>query len=99
MQIDRCGDGFFGVFGELGEDAGDQAGEDVARATGAHGGGAGGVDPDAAIGERDDGAVAFEHQREAMIHGEIAGRADAIFLHLGDGLFAQPGHFAGMRGQ
>src|ERR1019366_7646586 len=47
---------------KLSEKAGDQAREDVAAAAGSHGGRAGGVDPDAALGEGDGGSLALEHQ-------------------------------------
>ena len=44
----------------LGGDAGDQSGENIAAAAGGHGGGAGGVDPNFAVGGGDHGALAFQ---------------------------------------
>src|ERR1017187_1656097 len=49
VQVDGGGDGLVGVFRKLAQEAGDQTCEDIARAAGAHGGRASGVDPNAPV--------------------------------------------------
>src|ERR1035437_943432 len=87
------------VLRELRDQARDHPGEDVAAAALAHGGRAGGVDPHAAVGERDHGALSFEDQGYAMFRGISTRRADAIRLNFGVGFAGQTRHFAGVRGE
>ena len=86
VQVDRGRHGLVRALRELRQQARDHAGEDVAGAARAHGRRAGGVDPHAAVGERDHGALPFEHQGDAVLRGEDARGADAVRLNLGGGL-------------
>ena len=99
VEIDGGEDGLFGLFGELGEESGEHAGEDIAAAAFAHGGGAGGVDVDLAIGQRDEGALPFEDEDD-VVFGRVGARgADAIGLDFGGGFAGEAGHLAGMRSE
>src|SRR5437660_617603 len=57
VQVDRGRHRFTGAVGKLREQSGDESGEDVAAAAGAERGRPGGIDPDAAIGKCDHGAL------------------------------------------
>ena len=85
------------IAGILRQQAGDEAGEQVAAAAFGHAGIAGGVYGDAAVGMRDERACAFEHQRDAHALGKVARRLEPVRLHFGDRDSGQPRHFAGMR--
>src|SRR5579872_2979136 len=71
---------FVRLTGELREESRDHPGQHVAAAAGAERGCAGGVDPCAAVAKRDHGALAFQHQRDAMLLGEGASGGDAVLL-------------------
>ena len=89
VQIDRRFNGARGIVGILRQQAGDQTGEQIAAAAFGHAGIAGGVDGNAAVGVRDEGARAFEHQRNAHALGKAARHLQPVGLHFGDG-DAQP---------
>ena len=97
VQVDRGRDRLVRAVGELRQQARDQAGEDVAGAAGAHRRRAGGIDPHAAVGECDHGALAFEHEGDAVLRGVGARGADAVRLNFGGGLAGEARHFAGVR--
>src|ERR1035437_3754931 len=99
VQVNRRRHRLAGALRELRHQSRDHPGEDVARAALPHGGRAGRVDPHPAVGERDHGALSFEHQGDAMFRGISTRRADAIRLNFGGGFARQTRHFAGVRGE
>ena len=64
----------------LGDEAGDDSGEDIARAAFGERGRAGGIDPSFAIGKSDDGAVTFEDDGRATFGSEVLGEGEAVGL-------------------
>src|ERR1039457_5178656 len=69
VQVDGGGDGLAGIFRKLAQKAGDHAREDIARAAGAHGGRAGGVDPNAPVGKSDQRALPLQHYPDPPLCG------------------------------
>ena len=81
----------------LGHESGDQAREDVAGAAGGQRGGAGGIDPDAAVGEAMRVRWPLRTRRTLRSAAKAAGDAKTILLHLGGGEAGEARHLAGMR--
>jgi len=84
MQINRCFDGAGRFLGVLRQQSGDESGKQVAAAAFGHSGIAGCVDAQAAIGMGNEGARAFENQRNAVATGKIAGDTKPVGLDFGD---------------
>ena len=74
MQVHRRDGGARGVVWHLPDDARGHAGQDVARPACRHAGIAGGIDPRRAVRQRDDGAVAFQHQHQIVLARERRAR-------------------------
>ena len=89
-----------GLQGGLGEQTGDEAGQQIAAAALRQPGIAGGVQENVAFAAADQGLVAFQHHPAAAVTtGDFAERTGAVGL---DGLGAaaqEAGGFAGMRGE
>src|SRR5437763_16731414 len=73
MQVHSRGDRQLRLRGELSQEACYQPGEMVSCAAGSHGGRAGRVNPNSAVGKRDYGAFTFEDQGYPLLRSERAG--------------------------